>query len=104
MALEQFFGRIVDMVRRTDGDELEVAAGIAETVLTVGDTADFDETGGTVEINGDRYTYSEINDDAGWTWSTRNWTRSSWSTSRTCCSRTRTPARTRSRSRSSTDW
>lgn len=60
MALEQFYGRIVDLVRRNDGDELTAAAGIADTVLHVGDTADFDETGGTVEINGDRYTYETV--------------------------------------------
>lgn len=64
MALEQFYGRIVDLVRRNDGDELTAAAGIAATVLSIGDTADFDETGGTVEINGDRYTYSTLDHDA----------------------------------------
>lgn len=64
MALEQFFGRIVDMVRRTEGDELAVAASVGATTLYVGDTSDFDETGGQILFGGDVYTYDEVDHDA----------------------------------------
>lgn len=64
MALEQFFGRIVDVVRRTDGDELVTAAAIGATVLYVEDTTDFDETGGQVLLGGTVYAYSKVDHDA----------------------------------------
>ncbi len=64
MALEQFFGRIVDMVRVNDGDALAAAVTIGASTLTVYDVADFDETGGQLLFGGDVYVYDEVDPDA----------------------------------------
>lgn len=60
--MDQFFGRIVDVQRKTEGDMLAAAAGVGATALTVYDTADFDETGGQLLLSGITYTYSAVDD------------------------------------------
>lgn len=60
--MDQFFGRIVDVQRKTEGDMLAAAAAVDATTLTVYDTADFDETGGQLLLSGITYTYSGVDD------------------------------------------
>lgn len=65
--LEQLYGRVVDMTRRTDGSTLTVAAGIADTVLHVAQTGDFDgDNLGMVALgpNNDLYDYVAVDEDA----------------------------------------
>lgn len=64
MADELFYGRVVDMVRVSDGATFAVAGGIADTVLHLSDTSDFDELGGQVQIGADVYDYDAVDYDA----------------------------------------
>lgn len=61
---ELFYGRVVDLVRKTAGSPLAADAGIAVTVLQVEDATDFDEVGGMVQVGVDTYVYDAVDYDA----------------------------------------
>lgn len=56
-------GHLIDIVEKTAGDDLAVAALAAATTLVVLDVADFDETGGHLLINGEVLAYAGCDDD-----------------------------------------
>lgn len=57
-------GTIVSVTRSELGDSLRVAAATGDTVLTVGDTSEFDSiAGGQLQVNGAVYDYVAIDED-----------------------------------------
>lgn len=60
MNVESIFGHITAMHRVTAGHHVTVAAAVGATVLTLDDTADFDEAGGQVLVSGQVYDYDAV--------------------------------------------
>lgn len=62
--LELLFGRLTGVYRTTMGHPLTAAADVGQTVLSVLDTADFDEAGGQVLVSEVLYDYDTVDPEA----------------------------------------
>jgi hypothetical protein len=60
----EIHGRLVSLTQVTQGSALDLAASTGSTILSLYDASDFDEDGGSVQVNGVVYAYSSADMDS----------------------------------------